>query len=221
MSGAHPSFPIASGRGQITEFAVWISLLRQSGGALQLFLPLNDRGVDGIVHHRPTRRFLPLQVKGRSQVHNGELVLSVGSDELSNPDVQIVLVRTDDTGAPLGEAFVFDVATFLRHSSPASDGSNAVQRAYIPVRPKPASPWHAHALALEDVASRIVPETAGAATPVPDIEMARRLRTGFRGELEFIRRPGPGAPTVVDPYRVAVSELAAHLHATLREFSSA
>ena len=35
--------------GQVAEFKVWSELIRQSTGGLHIFLPLRDRGIDGVV----------------------------------------------------------------------------------------------------------------------------------------------------------------------------
>jgi hypothetical protein len=36
--------------GQVFEFRVWAALTEQSRGQLHVFLPLSDRGIDGLVH---------------------------------------------------------------------------------------------------------------------------------------------------------------------------
>jgi hypothetical protein len=40
----------ASASGQVFEFRVWAALTEQSRGSLHPFLPLTDRGIDGLVH---------------------------------------------------------------------------------------------------------------------------------------------------------------------------
>ena len=46
-----------SGPGQALEFEIWSDLIKQSQGALHVFLPLLDRGVDAVLHaatlHKP------------------------------------------------------------------------------------------------------------------------------------------------------------------------
>src|SRR5438094_865002 len=36
--------------GQAGEFLVWAAMVTQSGGGLHVFLPLLDRGIDGLIH---------------------------------------------------------------------------------------------------------------------------------------------------------------------------
>jgi hypothetical protein len=55
-----------SAPGQALEFLIWASLIRQSLGALHVFLPLLDRGLDAVLHRLTDGMYIPIQVKGRS-----------------------------------------------------------------------------------------------------------------------------------------------------------
>jgi hypothetical protein len=54
--------------GQVTEWLVWSALVVGSSGDLHVFLPLDDRGIDGIVH-RIHRRVRPGPGQGSWRPH--------------------------------------------------------------------------------------------------------------------------------------------------------
>jgi hypothetical protein len=54
-----------SGPGQALEFEIWSDLIKQSKGALHVFLPLLDQGHDAVLHWLTDGRCIPIQVKGR------------------------------------------------------------------------------------------------------------------------------------------------------------
>src|SRR6202165_89982 len=80
----------ASASGQVFEFRVWAALTEQSRGALHVFLPLTDRGVDGLVHRLTDATYIPVQAKGRSALMDGEVHLVVWADSLAHDEVMIV-----------------------------------------------------------------------------------------------------------------------------------
>jgi hypothetical protein len=52
-----------SAPGQALEFEIWSDLIKQSQGALHVFLPLLDRGLDAVLHRLTDGRYIPVQVK--------------------------------------------------------------------------------------------------------------------------------------------------------------
>ena len=50
------------------EFRVWTELIQQSQGALHVFLPLLDRGLDAVIHRLTDGEYIPLQEIGRAHV---------------------------------------------------------------------------------------------------------------------------------------------------------
>jgi len=54
--------------GQVAEFKVWSELVRQSAGDLHVFLPLRDMGIDAVIHRLSDGAYIPVQVKGRSEL---------------------------------------------------------------------------------------------------------------------------------------------------------
>ena len=55
--------------GQVAEWMVWTRLVTTSGGDLHVFLPLDDRGVDGIVHRISTDTYARLQASADGTLH--------------------------------------------------------------------------------------------------------------------------------------------------------
>jgi hypothetical protein len=58
--------------GQAAEFLVWASLISQSGGALHIFLPMLDRGIDALVHRLEDGTYIALQIKGNTALKGVE-----------------------------------------------------------------------------------------------------------------------------------------------------
>src|SRR4030088_1304264 len=79
-----------SASGQVFEFRLWAALTEQSRGSLHVFLPLTDRGIDGLVHRLTDGVYIPVQAKGRSALMGGEVHLVVWADSLAHDDVMIV-----------------------------------------------------------------------------------------------------------------------------------
>src|SRR5260370_8154224 len=66
-----------SGPGQALEFEIWSDLIKQSNGALHVFLPLLDRGLDAVLHRLTDGQYIPVQVKGRGQMSEGMVEIVV------------------------------------------------------------------------------------------------------------------------------------------------
>lgn len=49
-----------SAPGQALEFEIWADLIKQSQGALHVFLPLLDRGLDAVLHRLTDGRYVPI-----------------------------------------------------------------------------------------------------------------------------------------------------------------
>jgi hypothetical protein len=76
--------------GQALEFEIWSELIKQSRGALHVFLPLLDRGLDAVLHRFTDDRYIPIQVKGRSQVHHDMVQIVVKADSLVDDDALLI-----------------------------------------------------------------------------------------------------------------------------------
>src|SRR5947209_6634212 len=86
--------------GQVVEFLVWAELAAQSQGQLHPFLPLWDRGIDGIVHRRTDGAYIPIQVKGRTTVVEGCVRFGVPVRSLADDNAVLVCAFLD--GEQLG-----------------------------------------------------------------------------------------------------------------------
>jgi hypothetical protein len=79
-----------SASGQVFEFRLWALLTAQSRGLLHVFLPLADRGIDGLVHRRTDDMWISVQAKGRSTLDKGEVHLVVWADSLRDDNAMLV-----------------------------------------------------------------------------------------------------------------------------------
>ena len=98
------------------EFRVWTELIQQSHGALHVFLPLLDRGLDAVVHRLTDGEYIPLQVKGKSQAVNGFVEIVVPATELVDDRALIVagLLTAEGLGSKL---LVVEEETFKRRAA--------------------------------------------------------------------------------------------------------
>jgi hypothetical protein len=183
----HHSQTLAAG--QVVEFKVWAELVRQSLGGLHLFLPLRDRGIDGVVHRLADGAYLPVQVKGRTSLTAaGQVHITVTASSLS--DDQAFVVATVVDSDQLGR-FVLVVNEAAFRSLAAHDVVEG--REYLTVafamHEGGTSRWAPYLVAREHLAERFGAAPAAAAvsedwTPL----RVDRGREGFLGEMEVVRR---------------------------------
>jgi hypothetical protein len=120
--------------GQAGEFLVWAALVAQSGGGLHVFLPMLDRGIDGLIHRLEDGAYLALQVKAKSSLHSDEAPIAVYENHLFTDDQLVVGVQLD--GGLLGAyALVADAATFRRKAGRMLDRGRVRLVADMPTRP--------------------------------------------------------------------------------------
>src|SRR5438477_7916439 len=79
-----------SSLGQALEFEIWSDLIKQSQGAVHIFLPLLDRGLDAVVHRMTDGRYIPVQIKGRTALYEGSVEISVPAESLVDDDALII-----------------------------------------------------------------------------------------------------------------------------------
>jgi len=102
--------------GQTGEFLVWASLIGQSRGGLHVFLPMLDRGIDGLVHRLADGAYLALQVKTKTSVKSSEGPIAVYENHLFTDDQLIIGVSLE--GDRLGPyVLVADGATYRRKAA--------------------------------------------------------------------------------------------------------
>src|SRR5438105_15824532 len=98
LSGAQRRDTLATG--QVMEFQVWASLIAQSYGALHVFLPLLDRGLDAVIHRRTDGRYIRVQIKCRTEARNGFVEIGIPTRELV--DDHAVIIAGLLTGGDIG-----------------------------------------------------------------------------------------------------------------------
>jgi len=182
----------ASASGQVFEFRVWAALAEQSRGSLHVFLPLTDRGVDGLVHRLTDGVYIPVQAKGRSALMDGEVHLVVWADGLADDDALLVAGLIVDGG--LGPTMlVVPEGDFKRLAELSKTGGRLIYSMGFGMRPRSDSRWLPWLVPPDRLAERFgvgpaVTETVAqevmAAEPAP----SWRSDLGFLGESEVNRR---------------------------------
>ena len=182
----------ASASGQVFEFRVWAALTEQSRGSLHVFLPLTDRGIDGLVHRLTDGAYLPVQAKGRSALMGGEVHLVVWADSLVHDDVMIVSGLIVDGG--FGPTMlVVPAADFRQHAELSHTGGRAIYSMGFGMRPRSDSRWLPWLVPPDELAERfgIGQGVAGAGVEkavVAEVAPSWRSDLGFLGESEVNRR---------------------------------
>jgi hypothetical protein len=174
--------------GQLAEWEVWVELVVRSHGRLHVFLPLLDRGVDGLVHRIDDGSWIPVQVKGRSQLRNGALLLTVAASALVDPKAIIVggFVEDDRLGP---QVLVIRESDFRRLAGRSENRRGPLFDAHIPLVPGKHTRWARFIFPLDGLAQAVL---AGV-KPTAAMPVRRRRGTiaravGFRGETEVVRR---------------------------------
>lgn len=180
-----------SASGQVFEFRVWTALLEQSRGLLHPFLPLTDRGIDGLVHRLTDGIYIRVQAKGRSALTGGEVHLVVWADSLVHDDVVIVSGLIVDGG--LGPTMlVVPAPDFRRLADLSHTGGRAIYSMGFGMRPRSDSRWLQWLVPPDRLAERfgIGPraERPAAAEEVTEPAPSWRSDLGFLGESEVNRR---------------------------------
>ena len=182
----------ASASGQVFEFRVWAALTEQSRGSLHVFLPLTDRGVDGLVHRLTDGVYIPVQAKGRSALMDGEVHLVVWADSLAHEDVMIVSGLIVDGG--LGPMMLaVPEGDFKRLAELSQTGGRPIYSMGFGMRPRSNSRWLPWLVPPDRLAERfgITPTMTGmVAQEAVAVEPAPSWRSdlGFLGESEVNRR---------------------------------
>jgi hypothetical protein len=175
--------------GQLAEWEVWVELVVQSHGRLHVFLPLLDRGVDALIHRLDDSRWIPVQVKGRSELRNGSLYIVMRTASLVDPEAMILGVALEDDH--LGRlVLVISEREFARlaiRSTARGKPVVAAQVSFVVGRP---SRWSPFVFPKGKLAAALLAGTKPTfkVSPPPRVRGAIARATGFRGEAEVIRR---------------------------------
>ena len=180
------------------EFRLWALLTEQSRGLLHVFLPLSDRGIDGLIHRRLDDAYISVQAKGRSDLHDGEVQIAVWADSLR--DNKALLVSGLITDGGLGPTLlVIPEGDFKRLAYLTSDNGKPLYEAEFGMRARSDSKWLPWLVPTERIAERF-------GTPMP-AELAAEPRrpewrsdVGFRGEAEMTSMLAGGDLDVFRPF---------------------
>ena len=191
--------------GQVIEWLVWSSIVGHSDRTTHVFLPLDDRGVDGIVRRVDDEAMCAVQVKGRTAIAYSEIRTVVRRTALDDPHVTFVVAYLDPGTITLGDTvYVMDAGTVLRLGSPSSGPNGAEVELRLPYPPRPDSRWAPYGCALTDLPTRLFPSAGvppsrapvpvarvrrGVAAAVPAPPRRREL-LGHLAELEVMRLLG-------------------------------
>jgi hypothetical protein len=175
----------------VAEWLVWTRLVATSGGDLHVFLSLDDRGVDGIVHRISTDGFARVQVKGRSLHRYRGIEIQVRADELVDDRAVVVAVEVDLPNVQLGEyALVADVPGFRRLAHRHLDKDRDAYDAEVSLPPPAGSPWAPWCVRVDEIGNRLLPPSAAPAVG-PRGDVVARKRLGYRAERRQLPQPGP------------------------------
>jgi hypothetical protein len=174
-----------SASGQVFEFRLWALLTEQSRGLLHVFLPLTDRGIDGLIHRRTDDVYIPVQAKCRSQLHDGEVQIAVWADSLQDDNAFLVAGLTVDRG--LGPTLlVVPEGEFKRLAYLTTNNGKDVYAAEFGMRPRSDSKWLPWLVPNDRLAERF-----GVSVPIEQVAEQRppewRSDVGFLGESEAAR----------------------------------
>jgi hypothetical protein len=176
-----------SAAGQVFEFRLWALLTEQSRGQLHVFLPLTDRGIDGLVHRMSDGSYLEVQAKSRSTLQDGEVHIVVWADSLVADDVLIVSSLIVDGG--LGPTcLVIPVVDFKRLANRSTNDGVPIYSVAFGMRPRSDSRWLPWLVPTERLAERFGVAVEALAVALPEPRPEWRSDVGFLGEAEVTRR---------------------------------
>ncbi|HEX6548653.1 MAG TPA: hypothetical protein VF134_07935 [Candidatus Dormibacteraeota bacterium] len=179
-------------RGQLFEFRIWSELIAQSRGALHVFLPLLDRGIDGVVHRVHDGAYTAIQCKSRSALEQGSVKVVVPVESLVD-DEEWIVAGLNDPDAGIGPLLlVVPVAEFKARAAHGQSRVREWYEASFPMHPHDAK-WEHWLIPREALASAFLEGMSPApVAPLVEEPLApadrERQWLGFVGESEVIRR---------------------------------
>jgi len=180
----------SSSRGQGLEFEIWSDLIKQSRGALHVFLPLLDRGLDAVLHRLTDGRYIPIQIKGRGERVEGMVHISMRADSLIDDNALLIgsFMRELDGRLDL----VVEEHVFKKLASHDGSPGHDVYAASFSMHPGH-SRWRPYLIPRDQLAQHIVGMRAAEALQRVDPDLLRpserhNVWLGFLGEAEVVRR---------------------------------
>ena len=176
--------------GQALEFEIWSELIKQSQGALHVFLPLLDRGLDAVLHRFTDGRYIPIQVKGRSQLVKGMVQIVVRADSLVDDDALLIGSFSLDTNNQLD--LLVDERTFKKLATHGVSHGQDVYEAAFTMHPT-RSRWRPYLVPRGQLAEHILGMALSEALQRLDPDLLKPSERhhawlGFLGESEVVRR---------------------------------
>lgn len=175
------------------EFRIWTMLIEQSRGALHVFLPLLDQGLDAVIHRMTDWSYIPVQVKSRGAAVEGMIKIVIRAASLVDDNAIIIagLHLAQDIGPTL---LVVDEASFKRLAAREMTAEGEVYEMVFGMAPDEGTHWRPYLVPKELLAQRLLggppPEGLAWSEPTPALEPSDRHNSwlGFLGEQEVIRR---------------------------------
>ena len=176
--------------GQVAEWLVWTRLAATSGGDLHVFLPLDDRGIDGIVHRISTDRYARVQVKGRTVHPHGGIAVQVTAGELVDDLAVLVAVDVDLASATMSDHALVVPAPAFRELAQrnVTHSGEVLYEAETPLPPASYSPWARWCASTHQIGERLLAPSAAPAVVVQPRDWIAARRLGYRAEMEMLRR---------------------------------
>ena len=179
-----------SAPGQALEFEIWSDLIKQSQGALHVFLPLLDRGLDAVLHRMTDGQYIPVQVKGRTALDEGRVQILVQAESLV--DDEAVLIATLVYDVPDQLDLVVTERIFKQLAAHDHSAGHEVYVAAFTMHPTQ-SHWLPFLVPRSQLAERVLGTTVSEAVRrlQPDLLKPSERHDewlGFLGESEVIRR---------------------------------
>jgi hypothetical protein len=176
--------------GQALEFEIWSELIKQSQGALHVFLPLLDRGIDGVLHRLTDGRYIPIQVKGRSQAHHDMVQIVIKANSLVDDDALLIGVFTLDTENQLD--LIVDERSLRRLATRSVSNGHDVYEVAFSMHPG-RSRWRPYLIPRAQMAEHILGMAPSEALQRLDPDLLKPSERhhswlGFLGEAEVVRR---------------------------------
>jgi hypothetical protein len=187
-----------SSAGQVFEWRLWAALTEQSRGQLHVFLPLSDRGIDGLIHRRTDDAYISVQAKSRSTLMDGEVGITVWADSLQ--DDNALLVAGLNAGGGLGPTLlVIPEGEFKQLAVETSNNGVPVFTAHFGMHPRSDTKWLPWLVPTERLAERF-----GIPAGVEQLEEPRRREwrsdVGFRGEAQVASLLAGGILNLFRPF---------------------
>jgi hypothetical protein len=179
-----------SAPGQALEFEIWSDLIKQSQGALHVFLPLLDRGLDAVLHRLTDGKYIPVQIKGRTTLNEGRVEILVQAESLVDDDALLIATLVFDVPDQL--VLVVTERDFKRLAAHDHSAGHEVYVAAFRMHPGQ-SHWLPYLVPRAQLAERVLGPSVTEAVDRLSPDLLKPFERhnewlGFLGESEVIRR---------------------------------